>query len=462
MKRKLLLCIFAILLFLLPILATAASPGFVCDNCDYESAAAGQRDITVAKDGGTVKVREYFCPSCKTVVSSIEIPGSYQNSPAEDPVEVIPAPSSNESQETNPPKPAENTSAGNPAGPSGTGSSSTVVIPVSPVTKEDTPNNSSSSNTQAVPVIVNVQPEQPVADTGASTNIVPEQPATSAVIIYPEQQATNTGTNSTGTANNGPAGSGDSAVVVYPEQPVINLVTNNTGTTNTNPVGTQPSDSDAPIVLVPLDQPSTSGNPSNISPIIIQPEQPVTSRDSSNQSEQQTSQPPATQQNTQAIIYVEPESVTEREPIRVEPEYPVSSIDTDQRPSSGPSKVDTPVVLVTDKPPVSTEAPQPIQVRPELTAPPVPDLTLPPVIGEDPTFTPPPVATPAVAQTPNPFRASSIGSANDEYPAFSRCFPARRLRLKGDPEAQATRAGILIWPEEPGMSLLEKMLNANP
>lgn len=468
MKRRIIAYICAAFLFLLPILATAASPGFTCDSCDYESSAAGQRVVTVAKDGGTVKVREFYCPNCKIVISSVEIPDSYQNSPAEVPVQILPVPSSNESQEANPPKPAEDTSSGIPSIPSGAGSSSAVVIPVSPAANDDTPKDPSSSGTQSSPAVVIVQPEQPAADAGASVVIVPEQPATPAVIINtgttdaspagldnapvvvtPEQPVTNPVTGNTGTADTGPAGSGDSVVIVSPELPVTNPVSANTGV--------QPPAGDVPIVLVPLDQPAASGGQTNTSSNGTPAEQPVTSRDASNQSGQQ----PTAKENTQAVTYVEPEPVKEREPVHVEPEYPVSPVDMNQQPSSGSSGAEVPLVLVTEKPPVSAEVPAAQQVpQPQLTAPPAPQVTLPPVIADQPTFTPPPTEPPKVTPTPKP-RVSS-NSVTDKYPPFSRFFPARRLHLKGDPEAQAPRAGILIWPEEPGMSLLERMLNADP
>ena len=437
MKRRLFSLLTAALL-LLPAITTAASPGFTCDNCDYQSSAAGQREVTVAKDGGTVRVMEYFCPSCGAVTGSVEIPGSWQNSPAEDPEENKPSPSSNEAQEPDPPKPAEDIPAGGPALPSGAGSSSAVVIPVSPAGNDDTPKNpASSSGTQTAPAAVNVQPEQPAAGAGASVIVVPEQPAasagtTGAVIVYPgsagagdapavvspEQPVTNTGTADAVTA-----GSDNSAVIVSPEQPVTNAGTDNTGI--------RPPDTGAPIVLVPLDPSPASGVPSGTSPIGILPEQPVTSRDDSKQPEQQ----PATQENTQAVTYVETEPATEQEPVRVEPEYPVSPNTYQQPSSSVPSEADVPVVLVTEKPPVSAE------------------------IRDDPAFTPPPTAAPTATLKPNPSRTAPPASADDKYPVFSRFFPARRLHLKGDPEARAPRAGVKIWPEEPGMSLLNRMLN---
>jgi hypothetical protein len=176
-------------------------------------------------------------------------------------------------------------------------------------------------------------------------------------------------------------------------------------------------------------------------------------------------------ENTQAVTYVEPKEEKESDPAPavdpedpvMPPEEPVPKIRNNPQSTGTELMTEAPIILVTKKPAEPAEAPpvqQALQPQVELTAPPTPKVTLPPVIAEQPTDTPLPTEPPKVTPTPKP--RSPSNSTTDKYPPFSRFFPARRLHLKGDPEAQAPRAGIKIWPEEPGMSLLERMLNADP
>ncbi len=133
----------------------------------------------------------------------------------------------------------------------------------------------------------------------------------------------------------------------------------------------------------------------------------------------------------------------------------MSSI-ADTSSSSGSAEEAPPAVLVPlqeEKPPAASgdaAGNPPPQGKPE--------RTLPPVIGEeDPAPSPQQEETPAedptLAPAPKPTRAS--GGNPEKHPVF----PSRRLHLKGDPEAQAPRAGVKIWPAEPGGSLLNRMLN---
>ena len=152
------------------------------------------------------------------------------------------------------------------------------------------------------------------------------------------------------------------------------------------------------------------------------------------------------------------------ESVKVEPEYPVLPIEYYQS-AEGSAVENPPVVLVTEKLAAVAEVPVVGESSAsEETAPPAPEQTLPPVIGEeDPAPSPQQEETPAEdptsAPAPKPTRAP--GGNPEKYPVFSRFFPSRRLHLKGDPEAQAPRAGVKIWPAEPGSSLLNRMLNGD-
>jgi hypothetical protein len=137
----------------------------------------------------------------------------------------------------------------------------------------------------------------------------------------------------------------------------------------------------------------------------------------------------------------------------VEPEYPVSSI-ADASPSSGSAEEAPPAVLV----PLQEEEPPAAFGDAAGNPPPQVKQTLPPVIGEeDPAPSPPAEETQASDPTPtlSPKPTRAPGGNPEKYPVF----PSRRLHLKGDPEAQAPRAGVKIWPAEPGSSLLNRMLN---
>ena len=148
----------------------------------------------------------------------------------------------------------------------------------------------------------------------------------------------------------------------------------------------------------------------------------------------------------------------------MEPEYPVQPIESYESPS-GPAEEEPAIILVKEETPVSGSVPV-IQenTKAEAAAPQAEEETLPPVIGEDPTFTPPPTSPPtdAPAETTKPSKTPPPNPKDfqlDKFQVFSRFFPSRHLNLFADPEARAPRAGVKIWPEEPGKSLLERMLN---
>lgn len=411
MKRKLLSFLTAALL-LLPALTTAASPGFVCDNCDYEASSYAQRDITVQKDGGTVKVREYYCPGCNTVFSSVEVPDSYRNSPNED-EEEKPAPSSNESKETDPPKAGEEATVD-------TNTNTNTTTDTNTNTNTNT-NNNTNTNPEPDPAIQIVQqtPEQPQAGKNETTTVT----TVAATDVRPEE----------------PVKEEEAAIVyVQPEQPVSNTK------------ATENAEPEKPV----------TGTSSDPEPAQIAPEQPV-QQSGSDEVLSLVPEKPAEEENTQAVTYVEPPApAADSESPVTPPEEPVPKIRNHPESAGAELTTEAPIVLVTEKPAEPAEAPPVPQPQAELTAPPAPEVTLPPVIAEQPTETPPPTEPPKVTPTPKP--RTSSNTTTEKYPSFSRFFPARRLHLKGDPEARAQRAGILIWPEEPGMSLLERMLNADP
>ena len=96
-----------------------------------------------------------------------------------------------------------------------------------------------------------------------------------------------------------------------------------------------------------------------------------------------------------------------------------------------------------EKPPAPTKAPQTRTKAP----------TAPPTVR--PTATHRPAATAKPKQTKN---SKTQRRNTKKYPVFSGTFPSRRLRLAGDPDAQAPIPGDLIWPAEDAASLLEQML----
>lgn len=417
MKRKLLSFLTAALL-LLPALTTAASPGFVCDNCDYEASSYAQRDITVQKDGGTIKIREYYCPGCNTVFSSVEVPDSYQNTPKED-EEEKPAPSSNESKETDPPKAREEATVDTTIN---TNTNTNTTTNTNTNTNTNTDNNTNTNpDTDPAIQIVHQTPEQLRTGKTETTTVT----AVAATDVQPEE----------------PAKEEAAIVYVQPEQPVSNTKT------------TENAEPEKPV----------TGTFSDPEPVQPAPEQPVR-QSGSDEALSLVPEKPAEEENAQAVTYAEPPApAADPEGPAAPPEEPVPKIRNHPECAGAELTTEAPIVLETEKPDEPAEAP-PMQQLPqpqaELTAPPAPEVTLPPVIAEQPTETPPPTEPPTITPTPKP-RTSSI-TTTEKYPAFSRFFPARRLHLKGDPEARAPRAGTKIWPEEPGMSLLERMLNADP
>ena len=112
--------------------------------------------------------------------------------------------------------------------------------------------------------------------------------------------------------------------------------------------------------------------------------------------------------------------------------------------------------------------PEPEQPAPET---PVPDTPLPVTFAPD---TPVPDASspdpgpglqteaPARTELPENIRTAvpvwPVRRNIVKYPYFSEAYPARRLDLPGDPEAQAPIPGEKIWPLEGVPSLLQQML----